>query len=123
MITKSEFHTHLIRLSDLIREVLQETDKISETEFLKEEDLKERVFFQLQEIGQAAEEISQFYEGKEKRDVPIPELTSLKTARYNTFTEVNENAVFGIIRNDLPIIFEEVQEKLNEVREEPKVHE
>lgn len=110
--TEIEFTIHLNRISDLIQETIFYTDSITENDFRRNEDLKERVYFMLQEIGQIANEIVAYGEAEEKRAIPASILSSLKTAHYNLHVELNDQNVFNIVKNDLPKIQKEIRETI-----------
>ena len=102
---------HINNLSGLIHQILIETQGIAYEDFRKNEMLKERVFSQLQEIGQASREIIDQTNQYEEDQELVEALAVLRNARFNQISEFGLNSVWGIIQNDLPEIEEILDRK------------
>jgi uncharacterized protein with HEPN domain len=85
------------------------TDKMSQDDFIKNTEAKERTYFMLQEIGHNANDIVNHLEVNEKEHNLLSVLKPLRTARYNLQSEINDQMVFDIIKRDLP----EVQQTIS----------
>ena len=115
MMEKIELQQYLNRISNLIRDINSLVDLKSEDYFRHEPDMKERVYFMMQEIGRNADEVVKHYYGSEQNDEFIPLLTSLKTAQHNLVNELNDQVVYGMIKNDFPEIQKNISQKLREL--------
>jgi uncharacterized protein with HEPN domain len=115
MMNKIELQQFLNRISNLIRDVDASLAQQSQDNFRMEPDVKERVYFMLQEIGRNSEEVVAYYYGEEQNSELFPLLTSLKTAKYHLFNELNDQVVFNIVKNELPNIQKNVNKKLREL--------
>jgi uncharacterized protein with HEPN domain len=106
--TKEELQQHINRISDLSRDCITRLQNVPFEQFRKDEELKEVVYLMLQEIGQTAHEVEQYYEGDEKLEVPTDVLSNLRDARFHQMAERSHQQIYYIVTNDLP----EIQESL-----------
>jgi len=98
------------RLLDIAKSI----DEIEETvggmkfeDFIRETDVRDDVAYMLQEIGGAARLLS--FEFKEAYgDIDWDVLINLQFARYDQEIEIDPNALWYVIENDLPIIKDQV---------------
>lgn len=111
---KVEYTHYLNRISELIRDISLNMENISEDQFRKNTELKERIYFMLQEIGQQADEILRYYNENEYEQNTLALLKSLKTARLNLLQELNDQMIFSIIKNDFPDIQQKITQTINE---------
>jgi uncharacterized protein with HEPN domain len=102
---------HYNNISGLVHQILTETQGIPYESFRKDEMLKERVFSQLQEIGQASREILEQTDPYDEDQELVEALSVLRNARFNQISEIELNSVWGIIQNDLPEIEEILDQK------------
>ncbi|WP_205623532.1 hypothetical protein [Anditalea andensis] len=100
MDSQQEINQHLVRIVDLMGGVKAQVKGMSYQDFEGNEQIKETVYEYLQEIGQAADEITRINNFPEDLDV-LSNLANFKVATYNQVTETNHQMVFGIIENDL----------------------
>jgi len=115
MMNKLELQQYLNRISNLIRDIDSLIDLKSEDYFRQEPDVKERIYFMMQEIGRNADEVVKYYYGSEQNSEIMPLLTSLKTAQHNLVNELNDQVVYSVIRNDFPEIQKNVTKTLREL--------
>ncbi len=111
MIAAEELKFKLTNIADLIHNIIAETDDVPYNEFTKNEQLKERVFSQLQEIGQSANEISASlneYEDEDKNKDILDNLSRFSNARFNQEAEIDLNSVWNIIQTE----FREIEKEL-----------
>lgn len=108
----------LHRLSDLMRDVMYLLEHSSFEEFRQNEDLKERAYFELQEIGQTAMEMQATVETDDPIDLPLEPLTALGNAQYNQEQEVGHQQVYYVIKNDFPVMRESIMHMLDKFSKE-----
>ncbi len=108
MMNKIELQQHINNISDLTRDIRNETDGKTFEDFRKNEELKETVYSMLQEIGEAAHEIETGFEGDEKLQIPTDTLSNLANARFNQVSEFGHQEVWYIVQNDLPKLQEDL---------------
>jgi len=97
-----EFQHYLNLISDLIRDIMINTDKMSQDDFVKDDEIKERTYFMLQEIGQYANDIVNHSKVNEREHNLLSVLKPLRTARHHLQSEINDQMVFDLIKRDLP---------------------
>lgn len=102
---------HYNNITGLVHQILTETQGIAYEDFRKNEMLKERVFSQLQEIGQASREIMDQTNPYEEDQELVEALSVLRNARFNQESEFGLNSIWGIIQIDLPEIEEILDRK------------
>ncbi|MBS9524675.1 hypothetical protein KIH41_15510 [Litoribacter ruber] len=100
---------HLVRIVDLLGEVLAQVKGMDYQTFESNEQVKDTVYENLQEIGQAADELTRHNTFPEDLEV-IANLKNFNGATYNQVTETNHQMVFGVIQND----FEEIIDIITE---------
>ncbi|CAN5244947.1 hypothetical protein BH23BAC2_BH23BAC2_26410 [soil metagenome] len=99
MDSQQEINQHLVRIVDLIGGVQAQVKGMDYLAFEGNEQVKETVYENLQEIGQAANELVQNNNLPEDLEV-ISNLANFRVATYNQVTETNHQMVYGIIEND-----------------------
>jgi len=99
---KEELQIHYNNLTNLIHEVLNETKGLDYEDFRKNENLKERIFSQLQEMGEVSREIMDMTNEYEDDQELVETLQAFRNARFNQEAETGLNSVWGIIQHDLP---------------------
>ena len=109
----SALRVQLKRISDLMLELLFLTEHTSEEEFRKNEGLKEKTYFALQEIGQMAMEMDGYVQSDDMIDLPLEPLKALGGAMYNQEQEFGHLQVFNLIKNDFPLLQERIQTMLD----------
>ncbi|WP_143961652.1 hypothetical protein [Litoribacter populi] len=90
---------HLVRIVDLLGEVLAQVKGMDYQTFEANEQVKDTVYENLQEIGQAADELTRYNTFPEDLQV-LENLINFRGATYNQATETNHQMVFGMIEND-----------------------
>jgi len=106
MMELQETIQHLNRIVDNIAQVNAQTEGMSFEDFRKNEPVKETVYEYLQEIGQAATELSN--NQKLPGDINLEPLTAFRNARYNQEAEVGHQQVFNSLA-DLRLIAETIE--------------
>ncbi len=107
MMNEEEIRHHQNNINNLINQLIIETNRLSLDEFMKNEQLKERVFAQMQELGQAAQEVlmanPDIDDASASFDKSIYEkLATLRNARYHQETERGlAEGLWNIIKYDL----------------------
>ena len=109
-----EIRVHHTNMLHLIHQILNETKDKTYEEFRKNEPMKERIFSQMQEIGEASREIIDITNEYEEDQELAETLKALRNARFNMEAEVGLNMIWGIIENDLPYIEERLTQKVRE---------
>ncbi len=107
MMQLQETIQHLNRIVDLIAQVNAQTDGMTYEDFRKNEPVKETVFEYLQEIGQAARELSE--NQKLPPEINVEPLVRLRNARYNQEAETGQQQVFNMLP-DLRVIAEDIEQ-------------
>ncbi|HXA02349.1 MAG TPA: HepT-like ribonuclease domain-containing protein [Cytophagaceae bacterium] len=105
-----KFSDDKARLLDIAKSI----DEIQETiagmkfeDFIRETDIRDDVAYMLQEIGGAARLLS--FEFKETYgDIDWDVLTNLQFATYDQEIEIDPNAIWYVIENDLSLIKDQV---------------
>ncbi|MBT30636.1 MAG: hypothetical protein CMO01_13335 [Thalassobius sp.] len=104
MNNQPELNQHNTFILHIINEILTEANSSSHEEFERNEQLKERIYSQLQEVGQASYEILNIPDVElENRNI-YENLANFRNARYNQETELDHNMIWSVITNDLPEI-------------------
>lgn len=98
---------HLNRIVDNIAQVNAQTSGMTFEDFRQNEPVRETTFAYLQEIGQAAKELSE--NQKLPPEINIEPLVRLRNARYNQEAEVGFQQVFNLLP-DLREIAEEIEQ-------------
>ena len=99
-----ELQRHQNFILHIINQLLIEVKSINFEDFQRNEQLKERVYTQLQEIGQASNEILTLPNVNiENRNI-YENMANLRNARYNQETEIDHSFVWNILTSDLPEI-------------------
>lgn len=98
---REEDEIHVNNIISCINEIEGYIEGLTYEEFSKEEEVRQSVASNLQEIGEAAsllsdEFLSQF------TDIDYKVLESLKRAKYDEGLEVDHHAIWSVINNDLP---------------------
>ena len=86
---------HLNRIVGNIAQINSHTDGMSYEDFRKNEQTKETVYSLLQEVGQAATELSN--NQKLPDNINLEPLVTLKNARYNQEAETGHQQVFNML--------------------------
>ncbi|GAB3330261.1 hypothetical protein GCM10027429_07300 [Marivirga atlantica] len=106
MMQLQETIQHLNRIVGNIAQVNAQTDGMSYEDFRKNEPVKETVYEYLQEIGQAARELSN--NQKLPDDINLEPLIALRNARYNQEAETGHQQVFNMLA-DLRTIGDQIE--------------
>jgi len=106
MMQLEETRQHLNRIVDNIAQINAQTDGMRYEDFRKNEIAKETVYEYLQEIGQAARELSENQELP--AEINLESLVAFKNARYNQEAEVGHQQVFNTLA-DLRLIAEQIE--------------
>lgn len=116
-ISEEELRVHLNNITQLIHQILNETEGLGFEDFRKNEQLKERIFTQLQEIGEASREIMDTTNPySEDREI-VEALSAFRNARFNQESEYGGQIVWGIINEDLPVIEDIMTRKIKSENE------
>ncbi len=105
---KEELQLHLNNISNSITAIDRSIEGINQSEFLQQEQVKERVFHYLQEMGEASREVFE-YADLSDYDVSLHHLNAFRNARYHQEAERVPMALWSIIKEDLPEIQREVR--------------
>jgi uncharacterized protein with HEPN domain len=106
MMQLQETIQHLNRVVDNIAQVNAQTDGMTYEDFRKNEPVKETVYEYLQEIGQAARELSE--NQKLPEEINLEPLVAFRNARYNQEAETGYQQVFNMLA-DLRQIAETIE--------------
>ena len=107
---EQEIKYHQNNIKKIINQLIIETNRLSIDEFMKNEQLKERVFAQMQELGQAAYEVLNAHPDSDASEVNFDKnvyekLASLRNARYHQEMERGITAgIWNIIQHDLLLL-------------------
>lgn len=98
---REEDEIHVNNIISCINEIEGYVEGIGYEDFAREEEIRQSVASNLQEIGEAAgllsdDFVSQF------TDIDYKVLETLKRAKYDEGLEVDQHAIWSIIHNDLP---------------------
>ena len=107
---KEEQQLHLNNIIKGIEEIQEETREITYQQFTREEQVKEAVYANFQMIGQAAYQLSSGSDNVQGLNFATDVLSAFRNARYNEEAEINHQAVWGVIENDLELIHDEAIE-------------
>lgn len=107
MMQLQETIQHLNRIVGNVAQINSHVDGMSFEDFRKNEQAKEVVYSLLQEIGQAARELSN--NQKLPDSINLEPLVALRNARYNQESETGHQQVFNMLP-DLRIIAEEIEQ-------------
>ena len=114
---KEETKQHLNNILGNIANIMTTVKGMSYEDFTENEHLRENVYEDLQQIGQAAEMLSNQGADMVQNDDSINRLSQLKFARYNQTMEIDHHYVWNIIQQDLPEIADEIEESSVYARE------
>lgn len=107
---REEVKQHLNNIVGNIASIQTSVKGLSYNEFTENEYLREQVYEDLQQIGQAAQELANRGPDMVQNEDSVNRLTQLKFARYNQTIEVDHHNVWSIIQQDLPEIGEEIEQ-------------
>lgn len=108
MMDLNEITQRLNHIVDNIALVNAQVEGMSFEDFRKNEPVKETTYEYLQEIGQAARELSN--EQKMPPELNVEPLVVLRNARYNQEAEVGHQQVFNLIQHDLKEIADQIEQ-------------
>lgn len=106
---REEIKYHLKRIVGNIASIRSLTAPINYLDFRQNDQVREKIYAYLQEIGQAAHELH----AADKRMVPdisADTLASFRNARYNQEPEIHHQNVWNLVELDLPVIGDEIQQ-------------
>jgi uncharacterized protein with HEPN domain len=95
MMQLQETIQHLNRIVDNIAQINAQIDGMTYEDFRKNEPVKETVYEYLQEIGQAARELSN--NQKLPAEINLEPLVAFRNARYNQEAETGHQQVFNLL--------------------------
>lgn len=104
-----EIKQHLNNIVGNIANIQITIEGLTYEDFTENEHLRENVYEDLQQIGQAAEELANQGPDMVQNEDAINRLTQLKFARFNQTMEIDHHNVWSIIQQDLPEIGEEIE--------------
>lgn len=107
---KEEIKQHLNNIVGNIATIQTTVDGLTYEDFVADEQLRENVYEDLQQIGQAAEELANRGSDMVQNEDAVNRLTQLRFARYNQTMEIDHHNVWSIIQQDLPEIGEEIEQ-------------
>jgi uncharacterized protein with HEPN domain len=99
--TKEEQQLHLNNIANGIAAIQNEASGLTYTQFVKEEQVKEAVYANLQMVGEAAYELARSTDDMVGLSFDTDLLAGFRNARYNQEAEVGHQSVWNIIRDDL----------------------
>ncbi|WP_020528701.1 HepT-like ribonuclease domain-containing protein [Flexithrix dorotheae] len=111
---KTELYQHQNFILQIIHQTLAETNGVSFEEFQQNEQMKEMLYSQIQEIGQAAQEVINLNLSTLDNQEIYKIMSSFRNARYHQEAELDHGPVWDIVKNDLPR-FEQILE--NDIQE------
>lgn len=98
---KEEDQIHLNNISTMINEIEAYVDSMDYNQFSKEESVRQSVATNMQQIGEAADLLSEEFKA-EFTEVDYRVLDALKRAKFNEALEHGYRQVWSVIENDLP---------------------
>lgn len=102
-----EDKAHLLDIAKSIDEIEETISGMSFEDFIKETDVRDDVAYMLQEIGGAARLLSTEFK-ENYGDIDWDVLINLQFATYDQEIEIDPNALWYVIENDLPKIKDQV---------------
>jgi uncharacterized protein with HEPN domain len=99
--TKEEQQLHLMNIANGIAAIQNEASGLNYEQFVKEEQVKEAVYTNLQMIGEAAYELGSGTDDMLGLSFDTDLLAGFRNARYNQEAEVGHHQVWNVIRGDL----------------------
>jgi uncharacterized protein with HEPN domain len=103
----SDDKARLLDIAKSIDEVEGTVAGMKFEDFIKETDVRDDVAYMLQEIGGAARLLSQEFKDS-YGDIDWDVLINLRFATYDQEMEIDPNALWYVIENDLPLIKDQV---------------
>ena len=100
---REEDQIHLNNISNCIQEIEAYVQGMNFNNFVQEEEVKASVMQNLQMIGEASTLLSDEFK-EQFTAIEIDTLAGLRNAHYNDEMEIDHHSLWGIIRNDLPLI-------------------
>ena len=107
MMTTEEKQLHLNNIIKGSEEIIEFTRELDYRQFTQESQVREEVYSNLQMIGQAAHQLTLSADDAQGLNFPTDVLSGFRNARYNQEAEINHQSVWGVIKNDLPLIRDE----------------
>ena len=101
---REEQQLHLNNIATGIAAIENEVAGMRFEEFVREEQVKESVYANLQMIGQAAHELARNTDDMPGLSFDTDELAAFRNARYNQVAETGHQQVWSVISNDLESI-------------------
>ncbi len=98
---KEEQQLHLNNIASGIAAIENEVLGMKYEEFVKEEQVKEAVYANLQMIGRAAYQLARGTDDIEGLSFDTDLLAGFRNARYNQVAETGHQQVWGVIQQDL----------------------
>ncbi|WKN32086.1 DUF86 domain-containing protein [Porifericola rhodea] len=98
---KEEDQVHLSNISTMINEIDAYIGSMEYDQFSREESIRQSVATNLQQIGEAADLLSdEFKENFTSVDYNV--LNALKRAKFDEAWEVDHRQIWNVVKNDLP---------------------
>jgi len=98
---------HLNNIVRGIEEIKEDVTRIDYNQFIKEDQIKEDVYLNLQMVGEAAFELSQSSDNTDDLNFSTDILSGFRNARFNQEAEIGHQQVWNIINSELDVIHDE----------------
>jgi uncharacterized protein with HEPN domain len=105
---KEEDQVHLSNISTMINEIEAYVGSMDYNQFSKEESIRQSVAVNLQQIGEAANLLSDEFKA-DFTEVDYRVLDVLKRAKFNEAMEHGYRQIWSVIKNDLPLFRDMVE--------------
>ncbi len=120
MLVTPEDKQHLMNIADAIEEIQSYVQYEDYNQFSKDELTREAVTRLFQDIGGAAKMLSEEFKGS-YGDIDWNVLIRLEDAMYDQAEETSFEAIWFIIKEDLPVIKDQVTDLAANLREEDDI--
>lgn len=98
---KEEDQVHLSNISSMINEIEAYVENMDYNQFSREESIRQSVAVNLQQIGEAADLLSDEFK-EDFTEIDYNVLNALKRAKFDEAMEVDHRQIWNVVQNDLP---------------------
>jgi uncharacterized protein with HEPN domain len=116
---QEEDQIHLNNISSMINEIEAYVEGMDYNQFSQEESIRQSVAVNLQQIGEAADLLSDEFK-EDFTEIDYNVLDTLKRAKFDEALEVDHRQIWNVIQNDLPEVRNLVETRSEQMdRENP----